>query len=379
MRVVVTGMIATLPYGGVAWDYGQYALGFARLGCDVFYLEDVGYPPYDPRTGDLAADHGFGAAYLEGFLGPALGDRWHVRGLDGRSYGMAAGEIAEAVAGADVLVNVSACAQMRDEYLACPRKVLIDTDPGYNHFQKFLEPPGAGHGWRAHDVFLTYATGLGDAGCRLPDLGVAWRPTLPPVLPDLWEAEGAGEAWTTVMSWANYLEPVRDGDTEYGGKELEFARIEHLPGLVPELDLEVAAGGAAPPLARWRELGWRTADGPAVSATPEDYRRYVQRSRGELSVAKNVYVATRSGWFSCRSACYLAAGLPVVVQDTGFSRALPTGEGLLAFDDAAGAAEALRRVEGDYERHAAAARELAAERLAPEVVLAEILDHAMVS
>src|SRR5437764_12884870 len=126
MRVVVTGMIATLPVGGVAWDYGQYALGFARLGCEVTYLEDVGWPPYDPRTGELAADHAFGAAYLDAFLGPALGGRWHVRGLDGRSYGMAAEEVAEVVAGADVLVNVSGCCGLREEYQACPRKVLID-------------------------------------------------------------------------------------------------------------------------------------------------------------------------------------------------------------------------------------------------------------
>jgi hypothetical protein len=149
-----------------------------------------------------------------------------------------------------------------------------------------------------------------------------------------------------------------------------------MPARVPGIALEVAAGGAHPPLARWHERGWRTWPGASVSDTPESYRDYVQRSRGELSVAKNVYVATRSGWFSCRSVCYLAAGLPVVVQDTGFSRRLPVGEGLLAFDDAAGAADALRRVEGDYDHHAAAARELAAERFAADAVLSDVLDHA---
>jgi hypothetical protein len=137
---------------------------------------------------------------------------------------------------------------------------------------------------------------------------------------------------------------------------------------------EVAVGGE-PPADRWRRIGWRVVDGPSRSATPEAYREYVEASRAEVSVAKNLYVATRSGWFSCRSACYLAAGRPVVLQDTGFAEVLPTGEGLLAFDDEEGAVAGVRAVEADYARHAEAARRLAREHLAAEVVLGRLLEE----
>ena len=135
----------------------------------------------------------------------------------------------------------------------------------------------------------------------------------------------------------------------------------------------LAAGGSEPPMARWRELGWQVIDSHDVSVTPEDYRDFIQKSRGEISVAKNLYVDTRSGWFSCRSVCYLAAGLPVVVQDTGFSEFLPTGEGLLAFSDGEEAAGAVREVASDYARHQQAALEVARECFATDRVLGKLL------
>jgi hypothetical protein len=105
--------------------------------------------------------------------------------------------------------------------------------------------------------------------------------------------------------------------------------------------------------------GWLAEDGPSVSLTPDAYRNYIAASRGEVSVAKNVYVALNTGWFSCRSACYLAAGRPVVVQDTGFSRLIATGRGLHAFSDTDQAAEAIRAVGPDYAREACSARAVA--------------------
>src|SRR5205823_6231541 len=153
---------------------------------------------------------------------------------------------------------------------------------------------------------------IGAPDCILPTLGIAWRPTRPPVVADLWQPEPPGNTWTTVMTWANFREPIVHQGMTFGTKEQEFLRVEELPRRVP-VALDVAVDADSAPVGRWRELGWSVSDPQPISRTADDYRHYVQRSRGEFSVAKNVYVATRSGWFSCRSVCYLAAGRPVVV------------------------------------------------------------------
>lgn len=376
---ILTGMIASYPVGGVVWDYGQYALALERLGFEVYYLEDTGWQTYDPALRAYGDDPAFGVAYLRralAGLSPSLTTRWHFRAMDGRNFGMEATRFAEVAADADLFLNVSGGALLRDDYMECPRKVLIDTDPGWNHFRNYprldADPGwGGGHGYRAHDHFFTYAERIGRADCLLPDLGLDWQPTRPPVVLDRWRAAPPGERWTTVMSWKNFAEAIEYQGTCYGAKEVEFDKVKALPQRLA-VPLEVACGGE-PPVAEWRRLGWSVVDSHAVSETPQAYRDYVQGSRGELSVAKNVYVATCSGWFSCRSVCYLAAGRPVVVQDTGFSEIIPCGEGVLAFSDIEEAAEAIRRVEADYPRHQAAARRIAEEHFDSDRVLGDLL------
>jgi hypothetical protein len=208
----------------------------------------------------------------------------------------------------------------------------------------------------------------------LPSLGLRWQPTRPPVVMDCWRTEPPGDTWTTVMTWKNFQEPMQHDGVDYGTKEMEFGKVQDLPARV-SARLELAVGGSQAPCDEWRALGWSVVHSESISRTAEEYRHYLQRSRGEFSVAKNVYVATRSGWFSCRSACYLAAGLPVVVQDTGFSEIIPTGEGLLAFTRPDEAVSAIERVERDYPRHRSAARELAGTCFASEVVLGDLLQR----
>lgn len=174
------------------------------------------------------------------------------------------------------------------------------------------------------------------------------------------------------MTWKNFQEPIVHQGVAYGTKEMEFERIQELPGRVAA-SLEVAVGGSGAPLEHWGSLGWRVVDSQSVSGTPAIYRSYLQSSRGEFSVAKNVYVATRSGWFSCRSVCYLAAGRPVVVQDTGFSEIIPTGAGLFAFSTLGEAVAGINAVENDYARHQQAARELARTEFGSDRVLGELL------
>jgi hypothetical protein len=383
---VVTGMIATYPVGGVLWDYGQYALGLERLGFDVWYLEDTGWESYDPRRGCFSGDYAYGVAFLAkslGDLSPSLSRRWHVRAMDEKTYGVSQAELADVMRRANLFLNVSGGTLLRDEYLACPTRVLVDTDPGWNHFVNFprwdAQPSWHDtHGYRSHNHFFTYAERLGYDDCALPTLGIRWEPTRPPVVLDCWHREAPGTQWTTVMTWDNFRRPITDGPRTYGTKEREFSAIETIPSRC-QAPFEVAVGGAAPPIDRWRSIGWSVQSAEAVTTTGDDYRRYVQRSRGEFSVAKNVYVATRSGWFSCRSVCYLASGRPAVLQDTGFSDVIPTGDGLLVFSDLPSAVAALDAVECNYEHHARAARALAEEHFASGRVLGSLLERSGVA
>jgi hypothetical protein len=381
MKAIVTGMVATYPVGGVAWDYGQYALGLERLGFEVYYLEDTGLESYHPEARAYGPAYDYGLAFLQRSLdelSPTLGRRWHARTPDGAVHGLPLDDIRDVVAEAEVLLNVSGSALMRDDYLPCRNKVLIDTDPGLTQLRNFprwdAHPNWMGtHGYRAHDHFFTYAELIGTEHCTLPTLGLAWQPTRPPVVPQLWQPEPPGERWTTVMSWRTLPEPIEYGGRRYGGKETEFERIEALPRHTSAA-LEVAIGGDAP-TERWRSHGWSVVDSQSVTARANDYRSYVERSRGELSVAKNTYVASHCGWFSCRTACYLAAGRPAVVQDTGFSRLFACGDGVVAFRDRDGAAAGLERIEADYAMHARAAREFAQAHFAAEAVLADLLER----
>jgi hypothetical protein len=384
MIAVVTGVIGTYPVGGVAWDYGQYALGLERLGFDVYYLEDSGLYTYDAEQNAYGEDPSYGVRFLEESLrtlSPAIGSRWHFRHFDGRTFGLDRKEILEVVAEADVLVNVSGLCQLREEYALSPRKVLIDTDPGWNHFYWYPlwdseSPPSGCRSYREHDVFFTYALGLGSPDCVLPQLGLEWHATRPPVVLDCWPLEPPGDRWTTIMTWDNYDgRAVEHDGVVYGSKEPEFERVEALPARVSPR-LELAVGGVGAPKERWREAGWNVVDSISVSRTLADYRDYIVGSRGEFSVAKNIYVATGSGWFSCRSVCYLASGRPVVIQDTGFSSAIPVGEGLFAFASDDEAARAIETVEDEYDRHHAAARTVAEDVFASDVVLGDLLERA---
>jgi hypothetical protein len=229
---------------------------------------------------------------------------------------------------------------------------------------------------RAHDVFFSLGEHLGAPDCAIPTGGVRWRATRQPILLDRWAAGPAtGSAFTTVMSWRiDPPAPIVDGRV-YGGKDVEFERFLGLPAHTAER-LEVAIAGAAP-RERIAAAGWHVVDARAISGTMAAYRDYIVGSRGELSIAKNAYVASRSGWFSTRSAAYLAAGRPVVLQDTGFSAHLPTGPGLHGFStipEAVAALEAVRRDYGAASRHA---RDVAVECFAAERVCERLLAEAL--
>jgi hypothetical protein len=386
MRVVVTGLVATYPVGGVAWDYLQYVQAFRALGCEVIYLEDTGQWLYDPAAQTFTDDASVNVRWLAralASLDPALARCWSLRGPDGTYHGLDAEAVARACAGADLFLNISGSCWLREPYRAARVKAYVDTDPGYS--QAKLAAVAAGTATesvefsvdliRQHDVFFTLGEQIGCPGCRIPTGGLPWHATRQPIVLGNWPFRPAPEGvFTTVMSWKIEPTPPAIQGRVYGGKDVEFERFIDLPGRTPET-LEVAVSGAAP-RARIVAAGWRLRDAHEVSATMEAYREYLLGSRGELSIAKNAYVDLASAWFSTRTAAYLACGKPAVVQDTGFPVHVPTGPGLHAFSTADEAVAALAAVRADYRRACEDARALAESHFRAEDVCARLLADA---
>ncbi len=384
---MVTGLVATYPVGGVAWDYLQYVQGFAALGCEVTYLEDTGQWFYDPHAETFTPQGDRGAAYLAAGLRVLLPDRtppWAVRRPDGSLIGLDEAALGRACAGADLFLNLSGSCWLREPYRAARVAAYVDTDPCYSQAKLAAVDAGIADEAtarsafliRAHDVFFTLGEHIGQPDCTIPTGGLTWLPTRQPVVLSDWPVtDGADDgAFTTVLSWSiNPTPPVVEGRS-YGGKDVEFARFLDLPRRIRE-PLEAAISGAAP-RERLAAAGWLVTDARTVSATLDDYRRYLQRSRGELSVAKEAYVATRSGWFSTRSAVYLASARPAILQDTGFSAHLPCGPGLHAFTTAEEAVAALAAVRADYRTACAHARAVAEECFRAEDVCRRLLADA---
>lgn len=373
-RVVVAGYMLRLPAAGNVLAYFQYVLGLHRLGHEVTYVEESGWPysSYDLRTEQWIEHPAGGLALARALVGrhcPGVRVLWVDRD-SGRIDGASREEFREVLASADLLVNVGGVCWL-PEFALCRRRALVDMDPFFSQIGGFASKVLADY-----DVHFSYGTNLGRSGCTVPTAGVAWQPALPPVVVDLW-ASGADvrEApWTTVANWSAYGGVEYEG-RHYGQKDEEFLRLVDLPAAVPAR-LELALGGGGDVFPLLHEHGWGAFDAGVLSKDIDVYSGYVTGSRGELSAAKHAYVKTRSGWFSDRTACYLAAGRPAVVQDTG-CRAVPDGCGLLFFDGPPQAAAAIRAVERDYDGQAAAAGELAREHFAHDVVLPALLDRAL--
>lgn len=403
LRVVVTGLIAQHPrLGGVAWDYVQYPAGLARLGHDVYYLEDSGEWPYrlhggaDPESW-IARDPSDNVRHLADVMERVgLRDRWMYRfPVTGHWYGLSERHRAEVLSSADVLLNVSGTLEDPELYRRIPRLAYIDSDPVFTQARILADPTSAfSRRVDAHDAFFSFGGRIDEGPFATPH---AWRSTRQPVLLSEWSPAPVARAeLTTVMSWTSY-EPLESRGLLLGQKDVELRRLLALPRRSP-VPLEIALGSLHH--AGWESVderspaeaprtadltpaeilgaaGWRVVDAFSACATPEAYRSYIRSSRGELSVAKSGYVVGRSGWFSCRSACYLACGRPVIVQDTGFSPSPPVGLGVLAFDSADSALAAIEDVVAHYQRHARAAREIAVEYFDARRVLAPLLEQAL--
>jgi hypothetical protein len=401
LRIVVTGLVAQHPsLGGVAWDYVQYPAALARMGHDVYYVEDTGEWPYTLNGGPsgqdwIARDPSVNVAHLASVMERfGLRDRWAYRfPIEPRWYGLPDEAREEILRSADLLLNVSGTLERPAEYQQGPVLAYIDSDPVFTQVKLAMPERFVDFRSRvlAHDVHFSFGECLHQ---RPPADGVRWLPTRQPMLLDEWRpASPRGRRYTTVMSWTSYKPLTYRGET-YGQKDVEFEQFLELPSLVDPVELEVALGGlqhsawetaatgapdetkiSAPE--RLRRRGWHVTNSFHACPDLDSYRDYVERSRGEWSVAKNGYVKGQPGWFSCRSSCYLAAGRPVVVQDTGFSPVIPTGDGLIAFSTIDEAVAGIREVESQYEHHSRSAREIAGEYFGAEKVLDSLLERAL--
>jgi hypothetical protein len=347
--VLVGGAVAQQPgRGGHAAVFLSWLLGLRDLGCRVALVDRL-LPDSSPD--DTATQLAWLRTVLEPHGLPVL--------LAGH----------DRVPRADLLLDVMGYADVEAD-----RRVFVDVDPGFGQLWAEL---GLHDPYDGYDDLVTVGTAVGSPGSLVPTRGRSWLPVLPPVHLPSWPVAAGGPAFTTVASWRGPYGPVEHDGRSYGLRVHSFRQLlgaRAAAGVDVELALDLDPTDAAD-RASLLAAGYRLADPAVVAATPDDYRRYVQHSLGELCVAKHLYVETAGGWFSDRSACYLASGRPVVAQDTGWTAALPSGEGLLAFTDTASAAAALAEVAAAPERHARAARALAEEHLASDVVLPGLLDR----
>jgi len=376
-RVVVLHFAGQMPLAGIAWQALHYLLGFERLGYEAWYVEDHGANPYDPRANSVTNDNAPNIAYLKNLMERfGLGARWaYWDALNDQYHGMSREDVVSLLKGADALFNLCGATRLREHHMACKRRVMIDTDPVFEQI-KYAEAVGDAKAYLdAHTHFFTYGENVGGPGWIVPLCGIPWQKTRPPVTLEHWPADEKGGAkFSTIATWENKGKNIDfKGETYVWSKHVNFVKFLDLPKRSGQ-GFTVALNSASPEAEREiKANGWEVIDARAVSLTLGEYGDFIRASRGEFTVAKDIYVRPRSGWFSDRSVCYLASGRPVVTMDTGFSRFYPVGEGLFEYSDTAGALAAIQAINADYPRHCRAARDLAAEYFAAEKVLPPML------
>ena len=378
---MVLHLAGRYPLGGIGWQAIHYVLGLTRLGHDVYYVEDSGAHPYDPRVKSVVGSAAYSVAFLAEVMGRfGLADRWsYVDAVTSAHHGLSRERISDVFRDADALFNVCGATQLTEEHLRCPIRVYVETDPVFEQIRVAEGDRQAILALEDHTHHFTYGENLGQPDSPIPLEKFAWRPTRPPVIPDLWSTptDPAAERFTTIATWKNAGKDIHfRGETYLWSKHLNFLRVIDLPSRTRqalEMALEVEDPAMRDLLAR---NGWGVQDAFQVSRNLTTYQRYIQQSRGEFTVSKDLVTRTRSGWFSDRSVCYLAAGKPVVTQDTGFGKYVPAGVGLLAFEGVEEAAAAIDEVNRDYERHSREARRIALEYFGSDQVLGQLCQEA---
>lgn len=371
MRILFAGIVARYPFGGVAWCSLMYLIGLRALGHEVFYIEDTGECIYDPDRNTISPDPSPGTRYLHEALEPFdLGDRWCFVNYDGTYHGRSREDVQTYCADADLFVNLSGGSWFwREEYARIPRRVFIDSDPVFTQLSIAKGVEWYVRFFRQFDHLFTFGANIGTPACDVPTGDFIWEHTWQPVTTELWrtDAPPRSDRFTTVMTWKTESFPDVDGN-----KDRAFLRFLDLPRRTGKR-FQLAVNG---PMRLLRKHGWSPIEAMGVSRSPWDYRSFLQSSHAEFGIAKHAYVVHRSGWFSDRTACYLAAGRPAVVMDTGWTTHLPSGTGLIGFDSPEEAIAGLESLDADYDRHAQRAREIACDCFDASRVLPSFLERA---
>jgi hypothetical protein len=380
-KIIVFGILFFYPLAGVTYQFLHYLIGLRRLGYDPYYVEDSARWVYDPRLNDMAADPtGNIAMVLPALKAHGFADRWCFRGGDeaGGCHGLSEAQLTRLYRDADAFLNVTGAQEIRDEHHAIKRRLYVESDPFVAQVKVAKGDRGMIDLLAAHDMHFSFGENLGAPDCDTPIGKFRWLPTRQPVAMELWNAAPiGGPTYTTITTWHNTGKDIEwRGEKWYWTKDREFERFLELPRLRPQQKFELATSVGDDVRNVLRDHGWNQTGSIEVSRDADAYKSYIQQSRGEFTVARDQYVRPNTGWFSDRTCCYLAAGRPVITQETGFSKFIPSGRGLFGFRTMEDVLHAVDAVEGDYAGHCRAAREVAAEYFAAEKVLGSLMERA---
>ncbi len=383
--IVVSGAVANKPHNaGETWVRLSWILGLRRLGFRVVFLEQIDQETCIGSDGDrVEIEESVNLAYFQEVL--------KTFGLEGSAslihaggkqfFGLEESEILDIAAESELLVNITGHLVYQPVFRRFRRKAYVDVDPGFTQFWHGNGQSGAR--LEAHDHYFTVGGNIGRPGCSIPTGNIHWRAIRPPVVLDSWPVSTAGvpERLTTIASWRGTYGRVEHGGKRFGLKLDEFRRMIDLPRRAPqrfELALDIHPGDRQD-LARLEDHGWVVIEPRQVAGDPIAYRRYIQESGGEFSVAQGIYVETNSGWFSDRTAQYLACGKPTLVQETGFSLDMPAGRGLIAFRTLKEAIDGAESIAANYDEHRRGARQLAEDFFDSDVVLCGFIEDVGIS
>lgn len=399
LNIVVVGTLASDPYAGMAWMHMQIVVGLQRLGHNVYYFETTSTWPHNPVLGMRVDNANYAVPYLRDVLKKfGITRNWAYRCSFSKNkewIGISKATAEDLLANADLVFNISAATRFQEEGLKVGRLVYYGTDPVYHEIHYAQGDETVISIVNEHDDVVTYGENIGNPDCPIPPLPLLRAKTRQPVLIDFWKNSvmPVKQEFTTVGNWKQGGRDLNfNGETYYWSKHHEFLKFIDLPKRTDQ-SIELAMNLAKPETINHGKgtvvpslglaideytlltsNGWKLVDGPSFTTNPWSYRDYIINSRGEFTFAKDQNIRLRSGWFSERSACYLAAGRPVITQGTGFGSILPTGEGLFAFNTMEEIIGAFDSINSDYKKHSKAAREIAEEYFKAETVLEKLLN-----